>query len=122
MNLNPCLYGGGVKRKFVTQDMVLAHLRRRAEAGRPKSRRATLYIIGGTSGPVKIGYTTDLSKRFAAIQAHSPIKLSVLASVDGRGSELETIYHHRFAEHRLHGEWFERCPEIEAEIERLSNG
>jgi hypothetical protein len=33
----------------------------------------------------------------------------------------EKMYHRRFAHRRLHGEWFERCPEIEAEIERLNN-
>ena len=31
----------------------------------------------------------------------------------------EQAYHRKFRNHHMRGEWFERCPEIEAEIERL---
>lgn len=79
-----------------------------------------IYLIGGRTSPVKIGFTNDLAARLLRLQMSCPIVLSVLASYRGtRKDELEM--HQRFRTFRLHGEWFERCPEIEAEIERLSD-
>ena len=77
------------------------------------------YFIGAEDGPVKIGYTTKLKSRLQSIQNGYPYKLRVLALARG-GMFRERYYHRLFWERRLHGEWFERCPEIEAEIERLS--
>lgn len=48
-----------------------------------------------------------------------PQTLGILALRNGAKAR-EVAYHEQFSEHRLHGEWFERCPEIEAEIARLS--
>lgn len=77
------------------------------------------YFIGAAHGPVKIGFSTNPDKRMEGFQLCSPYTLSVLATVPG-GIIAEREYHKRFAGFRLHGEWFERCPEIEAEIARLS--
>lgn len=82
---------------------------------------AKCYFIGGDEGPVKIGYSTSVDDRLKTIQAHSPLRVRVLATRDG-GEDRETAYHAQFAEHRLHGEWFERSPSIESEIERLGGG
>jgi hypothetical protein len=109
---------GRAKVRFATPEMALEHLRRLAK--RPAtSRRAYVYFIGGEAGPVKIGSTRNVGKRLATLQIGSPVRLSILATVSGQGSTLECIYHTKFKAHRLLGEWFERCPEIEAEIRRL---
>jgi hypothetical protein len=79
----------------------------------------TCYFIGGETGPVKIGYTRNLQRRLRDMQLHSPLPLSALASTGG-GCFAEAEYHERFAAHRLHGEWFERHPDILAEIARLN--
>jgi len=81
--------------------------------------RGKCYFIGGEQGAIKIGFSIDPPSRLKAIQAHSPIVVGILAIRDG-GEARETAYHSQFAEHRLHGEWFERCPEILAEIARLN--
>jgi hypothetical protein len=81
--------------------------------------KSYVYFIGGETGPVKIGYTIAPLERLAAMQMGCPIKLSILAKVEGTVAD-EKAYHRRFAEHRSHGEWFERHPDILAEIERLS--
>lgn len=94
--------------------------RRLRSRDRDVEARVTCYFIGGEDGPVKIGFTDNLPKRLKALQSHSPVPLQVLA-VTGGGIFAEMEYHERFAQHRLHGEWFERTPEIEAEIERLSS-
>lgn len=80
--------------------------------------RGLCYFIGGETGPVKIGFSVDVASRLRAIQTHSPIPLSILATRAG-GAAREGAYHRQFAEHRLHGEWFERTPELLAEIARL---
>jgi hypothetical protein len=77
------------------------------------------YFIGGEAGPIKIGYSVCPKDRLRQIQYHSPQRLSILAIRNG-GLKREAAYHEQFAAYRLHGEWFERCPEIEAEIARLN--
>lgn len=89
-----------------------------AEADRSPSA-GLCYFIGGSDGAVKIGHSVDVPGRLRAIAACSPIPLSVLAIRAG-GERRETAYHEQFAAHRLHGEWFTRCPEIEAEIAHLN--
>jgi hypothetical protein len=79
-----------------------------------------VYFVGGETGPVKIGFTQQpIKARLVCIQNGSPIKLHVLATLNCTRIN-ERFYHERFAAHRLHGEWFERTPEIQAEIDRLS--
>lgn len=77
------------------------------------------YFVGGEVGAIKIGHSKLPLCRLAAMQMGSPIPLSIMALAKG-GYRAEREYHRQFAEHRLHGEWFERCPEIEAEIARLN--
>jgi hypothetical protein len=79
-----------------------------------------VYFVGGVEGPVKIGWTQQPVKaRLKCIQNGSPVKLFVLA-VQPAVRQREGFYHRLFAAHRLHGEWFNRAPEILAEIDRLN--
>lgn len=84
-----------------------------------ESTRGICYFIGADHGPIKIGYSIDPPSRLRALQSSSPLVLTILATRAG-GAARETAYHQQFAEHRLHGEWFTRTPEIEAEIARLT--
>jgi hypothetical protein len=79
-----------------------------------------VYFIGGDIGAIKIGAAHDPAARLKTLQCGSPIPIRLLAIADGC-HEVEREYHRQFAAHRLHGEWFERCPEIEAEIGRLNS-
>ncbi len=78
-----------------------------------------LYFIAADDGPIKIGISGDPAQRLRTLQTGYPHPLRLLAVVVG-AAEQEPRYHERFAEHRLAGEWFERHPDILAEIERLS--
>lgn len=80
---------------------------------------ATVYFIGADDGPVKIGIATCVKKRLYGLQTSNPNKLYVLATCPG-GHDRELEYHAQFAAHRLSGEWFERTPELLAEITRLA--
>ena len=65
------------------------------------------FIQAEVGGPVKIGLTAadDIGPRFKSIQACSPFKLQVLATIAG-ARPMEQELHRHFAHLRLHGEWF----------------
>lgn len=86
---------------------------------RPAVRPSRVYFIGGETGLIKIGCSDDVEKRLHSLQGGSPIPLSILATESG-GITVERFYHRKFREHRSHREWFERHPDILAEIERLN--
>jgi hypothetical protein len=89
------------------------------EAERRTSQEQSVYFIASQSGPIKIGIAADPNSRLSTLQTGHHERLGLLASCPG-GQSQERAYHKQFAAHRLNGEWFERCPEIEAEIERLN--
>jgi hypothetical protein len=70
---------------------------------------------------VKIGYTCNTKDRLKKLQTASPHELRLVASCKASFLEEQRL-HSRFAHCRVRGEWFERVPEIEAEIERLNSG
>jgi hypothetical protein len=66
-----------------------------------------VYVVSATgSRLVKIGVTTNLKVRLAALQQTSPSELVVLWHTSG-GLNLERAIHQRFWKKRLHGEWFD---------------
>ncbi|MFF4090377.1 GIY-YIG nuclease family protein [Streptomyces nigra] len=65
-----------------------------------------VYVLGTPgSNTVKIGMTTNLTKRLRDIQRMSPVPLAALWTTPG-GRELEVRLHRHFASLRSHGEWF----------------
>lgn len=85
---------------------------------RPKVH--TIYFVRAANGPIKIGTTGYLDGRLKQLGTQSPVAIELLASCPGDRAD-EHAYHRQFAEHRLHGEWFDPHPDILAEIERLSS-
>lgn len=83
-------------------------------------KQGCVYFVGPKNGPIKIGYSTDVQRRLARLQSHSPVRLAVLAVLVGGTVEVERGYHARFSRHRLHGEWFAPNCEIIAEIKVLN--
>ena len=78
-----------------------------------RSQGAVVYFIGADQGPVKIGTTSgSVKNRLSGIQTGHPHRLRVLAVADG-GYELESAFHLIFAPNRLHGEWFDRTPQLD---------
>lgn len=93
-----------------------------AEKAWPDERRhklGDLYFVAAGNA-VKIGRTKNMAQRMRHIQAHNHEKAECLLLLEGQGWR-EREYHKLFADFRVNGEWFRRCPEIEDEIERLSN-
>jgi hypothetical protein len=77
-----------------------------------------VYFIGADEGLVKIGVSNAPLERITTMQMGCPVLLRFLALRRG-DAKVERGYHDRFAAHRVRGEWFERVPEIQAEIKRL---
>lgn len=66
-----------------------------------------VYVIGSRDHRhVKIGHSADVAARRDALQTGSPFRLEVLLTVQG-GERLENALHHRFADNRREGEWFD---------------
>lgn len=80
--------------------------------------RPVVYFVRAVNGLIKIGSTKYFDSRFQSLQNGSPVELTVLVTIGGDRTK-EFTYHSRFAEHRLHGEWFSPHPDILAEIERI---
>jgi hypothetical protein len=102
----------------VREEYVQAEVRRCLEREEEMAAAKLVYFIGAASGPIKIGIAVRPLDRLRGLQTghHEPLEL--LATCEG-GETQERAYHKLFSGRRLKGEWFERCPEIEAEIERL---
>lgn len=79
----------------------------------------SVYFMGWQNGPIKIGLADNVRVRRETLQVACPYDLEILAVTTG-GLRVELEYHRKFGSQRLRGEWFERCPEIEAEIERIN--
>jgi hypothetical protein len=81
--------------------------------------KSYVYFIAGDDTPIKIGFSSQPHERLAILQTAHWTKLSIVAMAEGTLSD-ESAFHRRFANHRLHGEWFDRHPDILAEIDRLN--
>jgi excisionase family DNA binding protein len=80
--------------------------------------RQMVYFIGGDHGPIKIGRAMNPEGRLRDLQCGYPYELKILAACEGSAG-VEQGYHRQFASCRLSGEWFERTPDLEAEIARI---
>lgn len=91
------------------------------EGPRPTPKRTSdfIYFVQAETGQIKIGLALDVGRRLAQIRTISPVPITLLATAEG-GRAKEHQYHQRFAEHRMHGEWFHPHPDILSEIERLA--
>jgi hypothetical protein len=73
----------------------------------PVDHKQEIYFITTAEydGPIKIGIAINSDKRFKTMQASSPVKLKMLGFVSG-DSMRELLFHYKFKNYRLHGEWF----------------
>jgi hypothetical protein len=86
-----------------------------AETGkRRKGRRRMsvarhVYVLGGQSGPQKIGISADPTRRLQRVQSHSPDALLLHHQVlpEGDARLIERVAHRLLHAQRKHGEWFD---------------
>jgi predicted GIY-YIG superfamily endonuclease len=70
-------------------------------------RKGIVYVLECSHGEVKIGATTDLTKRISTIGTCNPEKLVLLRKVKtDKVFELEKLMHKKLASYRHKGEWY----------------
>ena len=67
---------------------------------------------------VKIGFTNDIRNRLADLQISCPVKLKLLALIEG-GLNDEQVHHQRFKHLLSSGEWFSYTQELQEFIDGL---
>lgn len=80
----------------------------------PEIEDRSVYVIGCTGQPIKIGIARDPYKRLADLQVGFPHKLQLYWSVVIAGTAAVTVEraaHKRLAAKRLNGEWFDVDPD-----------
>ena len=55
----------------------------------------------------KIGWTTDIQKRVDSLKTGCPYPIELVAWIETDEPEIEREVHAMYADHRVHGEWFE---------------
>lgn len=81
----------------------------------------TVYFIrrkGDPSGLIKIGLTSDLSRRLASMETTIPEGIDLLVAIDG-GEPVEAHFHALFRDSRVSGEWFVPSADLLACIDGL---
>lgn len=69
------------------------------------SPRGIYFLQQGKSGPIKIGWSTNIRTRIASLQTATHERLHLLLVLDGQAKD-ERRLHAWFAHERLGGEWF----------------
>jgi hypothetical protein len=77
------------------------------------------FVRAPINGFIKIGYTTNVEGRLAALRAHCAVELELLGTMRGTIHD-ERSLHARFWQHRRHGEWFASSPELLAFIAEVT--
>lgn len=107
-----------IHERGLTEGYNLMEQGRREMASERGRKVCYVYFIQSGAGEIKIGKAIDVRKRLSGLQTSHPHPLTVLAVTTG-GKPVELGYHARFAQHRLHGEWFAPHADILAEVDRL---
>ena len=71
-----------------------------------------VYFIQNTvTGAIKIGYASDVTRRFSALQQATDCELQLLHTVDSLEMEREEKeFHNKFSHLKIRGEWFlDKC-------------
>lgn len=72
---------------------------------------ALLYAVQvGTDGPIKIGRTVNMPRRFRELRTACPYPLRFLGHVMETPERNEATEHARLADRRLESEWFDVTP------------
>ena len=75
----------------------------------------------GLSGPIKIGLASDANKRLKTLEASSPLRLEIIATLEG-GKEVECRLHERFLGQQSHYEWFHWSASLQETVDQINAG
>ena len=81
-------------------------------------RDGFVYVLESEIERIKIGYSVTPEKRERISQTHSPARVRMIAFWKADQDE-EFNLHRRFADYRVHGEWFRYAGEVAAWVETV---
>jgi Meiotically up-regulated gene 113 len=83
-------------------------------------RASAIYFMqAAVGGPIKIGFSDNVSERLVQHQIGCPFELRILAEMPGTMGD-EAALHRRFADYATSGEWFSpECADLVSLIESL---
>lgn len=84
------------------------------------SVKTYIYFLS-SNNLIKIGLTTNIKKRMAAISTMCSAPIELLGFIDGN-KNTEASLHQKFANIRSHGEWFNKTDDLINFIEGACNG
>lgn len=79
------------------------------------------FVLNKRCKAVKIGYSSDVRRRFSSLQTSSPGRLRLLGVCPGMVAD-EGALHQQFAHLHLRGEWFHASRELLTAIAELTKG
>ena len=79
-----------------------------------------VYFIQDASGCIKIGWSSDVTRRITNLQEGCSSKLELLATLSG-GASLEAHLHDTFENDRVTGEWFSPSADLLKYIEMVKS-
>ncbi|WP_256849204.1 GIY-YIG nuclease family protein, partial [Pantoea sp. Ft+CA_17] len=80
--------------------------------GMPKPNSVIYFVQFGDR--IKIGFTADLRQRLRVFRSTLLGDVRLIGSVPG-ARKLESEIHKRLKDHRVGGDWFKACPEVQQE-------
>ena len=102
-------------------DHPLTTLRAIPRAAWPRRGDKVVYFVGRPDGAIKIGRTADMPQRMQHLNRENDAGIQVWATVPGNNLD-EFIFHWRFADDRIGGEWFRPSPDLVEFIATLFTG
>ena len=76
------------------------------------------FIRRGKKGPIKIGFTYDVSERRRALQTGCAERLHIMAVAAGTRADEEGA-HEKLKRYRMRGEWFQPAPAVLEAIRKV---
>lgn len=78
----------------------------------------TVYFAQQEHGPIKVGWTTNLEGRLAALRTSASCRIELLAEMDG-DKRTESYLHRLLSHYRAHGEWFHPAATVLCLVDRV---
>lgn len=78
----------------------------------------TVYFAQQENGPIKVGWTTNLEGRLAALRTSASCRIMLLAEIEG-DKRTEYYLHNLLSDYRAHGEWFHPTATVLCFVDRV---
>lgn len=103
---------------FLPKEAVKPSASKKGVKRKSRGERDVYFLQGVETKRIKIGVSFNVPNRMAQLVSSEPLEL--LGVIKGGGEKLERELHKKFAEQRVHGEWFKPSQELFEYIENFA--